>query len=136
MAKDFKAGRDREVLVQRPFQELRGMKVGPACLHCGEPIDVRPGASLKEPKGSHVGQRQGFLHEDTCREQVELASALSSFNNVISINIRDDKDKRKRQNLDLIKVTPGRENRLAVPVMDTDELHEYFGSLGILVETE
>lgn len=47
---------ERTDLSSRPFQQLRGMKVGPLCLSCGKPI-------------SRVqDQRQGFLH-DACESK-------------------------------------------------------------------
>lgn len=57
--------RDREEPLNQPFKgALRGLRVGPSCLRCGETMDVRSGWSLSNPRGSRRAQRQGYLHTD------------------------------------------------------------------------
>lgn len=59
--RNFKGGNkggNRE-MQNRPFQQLRGMKVGPSCLCCGKPITrVRD-------------QRQGYFH-DACEAKSSI----------------------------------------------------------------
>lgn len=51
-----------------PFKELKGMKVGPLCLRCEQPI-----TRVK-------GQRQGYLH-DACETQAIIAPTTLLFDN-------------------------------------------------------
>lgn len=124
MGKTFRKQNPREEkpLSQRPFAQLRTMKVGPTCLKCGEPVDTRPARSITDPRGSPAMQRQGYLHEK-CLTESEHATALSSNNNFFFVPGRDEKGKRITRRLEFIKVTEGKENKIEVPTMTEEEIN-------------
>ena len=65
---DARGGRDeKRDLTYRPMAFMKGMKVGPKCLACGEPIDVRRGRNgwLHSPcEGTHQLEKPRYVDRE------------------------------------------------------------------------